>query len=142
MKGFTCAVPLPSLAHSLEPYRLVPGAENSRVLVRLGASVRAAAPRNNGREAGRALTMNLMVKVLAREELTNLFRRSAESGKSYCAACLVTRLSQRFSGAGAHAGVEAAVDKAFEQPGPLRVSPSGTCETCLKPTRCLGNAAD
>jgi hypothetical protein len=98
------------------------------------------APRTTAGNAWRALTMDLMVKDLAREELTNLFQRRTEAGKSYCAACLVQRLSQRFS-AGSHASVEAVVANAFEQPGSLRLSPAGMCEACRKPTRCLGNAA-
>lgn len=85
--------------------------------------------------------MNLMGKDLAREELTHLFRRRVEAGKSYCAACLVKRLSQRFSGAGAHAGVERAVADAFAHPGSLRVNPFGLCEACQQTARCLGNAA-
>ena len=99
------------------------------------------APRATAPRDVKDRTMNLMMKDLVREELANLFRQRVESGKSYCAACLVKRLSQRFSGSSAHASVEAAVDEAFEQPGSLRVSPSRTCAACLKTTRCVGNAA-
>src|SRR5262245_26275102 len=116
-----------------EPYRLTIGVAGIQgLLTRPGVSVWIAASSNRSRDV-KGPTMNLTVKDLAREELTSLFRQRVESGKSYCAACLVKRLTQRFSGSGAHASVEAAVDTVFEQPGSLRVSPSGTCAACLKP---------
>jgi hypothetical protein len=80
-------------------------------------------------------------KDFAREALYGFFRRPAEAGKFYCAACLVERLKRRGAGAFAPAAVQAGVADAFECPGPLRTKPSGSCEACKKPRRCVGIAA-
>ncbi|HKX04299.1 MAG TPA: hypothetical protein VJX71_17520 [Methylomirabilota bacterium] len=77
-------------------------------------------------------------KDFAREALDGFFRRRAEAGKFYCAACLVERLRLRGAGAFPPAAVQAAVGNAFECPGPLRTKPSGPCEACKKPRRCIG----
>jgi hypothetical protein len=80
-------------------------------------------------------------KDFVREALDGFFRRPAEAGKFYCAACLVERLRRRGAGAFPPAAVQAAVADAFECPGPLRTKPSGPCEACKKPRRCIGIAA-
>ena len=80
-------------------------------------------------------------KDFAREALDGFFRRLAEAGKFYCAACLVERLRRRAAGAFPPTAVQAAVADAFECPGPLRVKPSGPCEACKKRQRCIGVAA-
>jgi hypothetical protein len=77
-------------------------------------------------------------KDFAREALDGFFRRRAEAGKVYCAACLVERLGRRGAGAFPPAAVQAAVADTFECPGPLRMKPGGPCEACKKRRRCIG----
>jgi len=93
------------------------------------------------RDARRSAEIGVDDKDFAREALDGFFRRPAEVGKFYCAACLVERLRRRGAGAFPLAAVQAAVADAFEGPGPLRTKPSGPCEACKKPRRCIGIAA-
>ncbi len=85
--------------------------------------------------------MSVDDKDFPREALDGLFRRRAEAGKFYCAACLVERLRRRGAGAFPPTAVQAAVADAFECPGPLRVKRRGSCEACKKQRRCIGVAA-
>jgi hypothetical protein len=70
--------------------------------------------------------------------LEGFLQRREEAGKLYCADCLVLQLRQRGSPAFSLGSVRAAVEDAFEQPGVLHVKPSGPCEVCQKPRRCIG----
>jgi len=80
---------------------------------------------------------------LARERLLEgFFRRREEAGKFYCADCLVLQLRQRGSPAFSLGSVRAAVEDAFERPAGLHVTPSGACEVCKKPRRCIGAPRD
>jgi hypothetical protein len=70
--------------------------------------------------------------------LEGFFRHREEAGKSYCADCLVLQLRQRGSPAFSLGSVRAAVENAFARPGGLDVKPTGACEVCKKPRRCIG----
>jgi hypothetical protein len=77
-------------------------------------------------------------KDFAREAVDGFFRRRAEAGKFCCADCLVLQLWHRGSPAFSLGSVRAAVEDAFERPAVLHVKPSGSCEVCKKPRRCIG----
>ena len=84
------------------------------------------------------LTTMVAPKDFAWEALNGFFRRRGESGKFYCQACLVARLSQRRVGAFPRAAVQAAVADAFERPGSLRVELGSPCAACKRRRRCVG----
>src|SRR5580704_9064880 len=75
-------------------------------------------------------------------QLDGFFRRREEAGKFYCADCLVLQLRQRGSSSFSLGSVRAAAEDAFERPGVLHVKPSGACEVCKKPRRCIGAPRD